>query len=146
MTNISGAFRDALRAGDVHRVRQLWAAVCPMMPQPKDLDEFKVIMHRARTEADSVPLHLRLYSHAWLEERAMASGLPDQLRPDPIMPRIIAGVGVSVKSLSGRSSDRAMAIQAAMAMAAGEAMEDGDTDPKIVSARMWAARERVLRS
>jgi len=146
MADASGAFREALSAGDVHRVRQLWAAVRPSMPQPKDAAEAEVVMHRARTEAASVPLHKRLYSHAWLEERAMASGLPDKLRPDPVMSRIVAGVGVSVKSLSGRNSDRAAAIQAAMAMAAGEAMEDGDTDPKIVSARMWAARDRVLRS
>ncbi len=103
-------------------------------------------MHRGRTEAESIHLSKRLYSHAWLVERGLPSGLPDHLRPpaERVHPRIIAAVGIAVKSMSG-NRERAREIEAAMAEAAGDAMTSGITDPKRVSELMWEARDRLLR-
>ena len=107
------------------------------------------MMHRARTSASSIPVHLRLYSHAWLEERGLPSGLPDKLRPsmEQVFPRIVPAVGVAVKTLSRDPEriERAKAVQHAMAEAGGAAMESGTTDPEHVSKLMWEARDRVLR-
>lgn len=143
MPDIGGAFREALADGDVERCRCLWGAVYPYLPQPRDRAEAEVAMHQARTAADSLPLAKRLYSHAWLTERAMRSELPRNLRP----PRIVPAVGISVNTLSHDADliERAATIERAMSQAAGEAMTDGVTDPEIVSAQMWAARARVLR-
>lgn len=107
------------------------------------------MLHRARTTASSIPVHLRLYSHAWLEERGLPSGLPDELRPpmERVFPVIKSAVGVAVKTLSTDPEriERAKAVQHAMAEAGGEAMDSGITDPKRVSKLMWEARDRVLR-
>lgn len=54
------------------------------------------MLHRARTEAEVVPLSLRAYSHRWLIERDIASGLPDRFRPmaERMYPRREETVGI----------------------------------------------------
>jgi hypothetical protein len=55
-------------------------------------------MHRIRTEAESLAVRMRCYSHRWLLERGLPSGLPDRLLPsaDRLYPRIVNAVGVAV--------------------------------------------------
>lgn len=147
--SLQEAFRSALGDGDVSRVTSLWANVFPNMPQPRTRAAATGMMHRARTEAESVPVAKRLYSHAWLAERGYPSGLPDPLRPpaDQVVPRIVSAVGIAVKSMSSRSDrvEEAATVEAAMAAAAGDAIESGVTDDAEVTRAMWAARDAVLR-
>lgn len=137
-------FSAALAAGDIERCRQLWAGAFPQMPQPKD-DEAELVMHTARTASKSVRLEKRLYSHAWLNERGFRSELPDQLRPDPLMPRIVPAVMVSINTASKRLDriEECAEIERVMSEAVGNAMADC-LDDKAVSKVMWAARRDFL--
>jgi hypothetical protein len=95
-----------------------------------------------------VPFKLRAWSHHWLMDHGLPSGLPDHLRPkaDQIHPRIVEAVGVSVKALSEASIPLAKAIERAMSDAVAEAYADGKRDPGFVKARMEEARYKVMRS
>lgn len=72
-------FREALLTGDLDTLLGIWAQAMPHLPQPSR-EQAEIVMHRARTEAESLPLRARAYSHAWLIERSHPSGLPDRLR------------------------------------------------------------------
>jgi len=74
-------FRRCLIDLDVNGVRKLWAEVSPHLPQPSNVKETLFTLHMARTEAQSVPLRLRQYSHRWLRERGFGSMLPEALWP-----------------------------------------------------------------
>jgi len=59
----------------------MWAGIFPNEPQPQDDAATLATLHYARTLANSVPFKLRAYSHRWLCERNLPSGLPDALKP-----------------------------------------------------------------
>jgi len=143
--NHADAFRRCLIELDVVGVCDLWFHVCPHLPQPKNNEEVLVTIHYARTTAQTVPLKLRCYSHAWLTERGLPSGLPDWWRPKAarLYPHQVTAVGVSVKALSEANAPLARAIEKAMSDAVQECYADGVTDPDIVKSRMDAARQRV---
>ena len=143
--NHADAFRRCLIELDVVGVCDLWFHVCPHLPQPKNNEEVLVTIHSARTTAQTVPLKLRCYSHAWLTERGLPSGLPDWWRPKAarLYPHQVTAVGVSVKALSEANAPLARAIEKAMSDAVQECYADGVTDPDIVKSRMDAARQRV---
>ena len=145
--SMNGAFRRALEDGDVSRLAELWRVCRPRLPQPRDDREARVMLHRARSEAESVTLAKRLYSHAWLAERGLPSGLPEELQP-PAERResvIVSAVGIAVKARSPERAELAKEIEAAMAAAAAECHAYGIIDRPRVSARMWEARARTLR-
>lgn len=129
---------------DVDSIRNLWHQVAPGLPQPRNDDEVLFCLHHARTQAESVTDSLRCYSHAWLTERALPSGLPDRLKAkaDRLYPRVVEAVGIAVKSLSGET-ERARAIEQAMSNAAAECYADGVRDAEVIKARMHAARLKV---
>lgn len=79
--NYADDFRACLIDLDVSRVRKLWAHVSPHLTQPADDYETLFTLHMARTEAQSVPLSLRQYSHRWLAERGFGSHLEPHLQP-----------------------------------------------------------------
>jgi len=143
--NHADAFRRCLIELDVVGVCDLWFHVCPHLPQPKNNEEVLVTIHYARTTAQTVPLKLRCYSHAWLTERGLPSGLPDWWRPKAarLYPHQVTAVGVSVKALSEANAPLARAIEKAMSDAVQECYADGVTDPDIVKSRMDAVRQRV---
>ena len=143
--NHADAFRRCLIELDVVGVCDLWFHVCPHLPQPKNNEEVLVTIHYARTTAQTVPLKLRCYSHAWLTERGLPSGLPDWWKPKAarLYPHQVTAVGVSVKALSEANAPLARAIEKAMSDAVQECYADGVTDPDIVKSRMDAARQRV---
>lgn len=140
-------FRGALAAGDVGRCMVLWAGAFPEMPQPRNKAEAEIMMHMARTNAASVSLEKRLYSHSWLTERGYRSQLPDDLLPEPRGPLIVPAVGISVNTSSKRPDrkEEAKFIESVMAEAAADAMLSGVTDPKRVSRIMWQARDKAVR-
>ena len=149
MSGLASAFRAALYDGDVSRTRHLWAQVSPEMPQPQTDDEAEVIMHQARTAADSVPMQKRIYSHAFLAERGLPSQLPDGMKPPRERrgpPVIFPAALISVGSLS-RSADRreeAKAMERAMADAVGDMIVSGITDKARIAKRMWEARDAFI--
>ena len=149
MPNAASAFHQALVAGDVARCREIWAVVGSHLPQPKNLGEAEVIMHRARTEAKNIPLSKRVYSHDWLVERLYRSGLPDELKPkrDQVVPVLLSAVGVSVNTFSS-SIDRkeeCNEIQHVMGQAGGEMIDAGIFDRDRTVKRMWDAKAEWLR-
>ena len=143
--NHADAFRRCLIDLDVVGICDLWFHVNPHLPQPKNNDEALATIHYARTQANSIPLKLRCYSHAWLCERGLPSGLPDhwKSKASRLYPHEVRAVGVAVKAMSAASEPLARAIEKAMSDAAMECYADGVTDPDIVKSRMDAARQRV---
>ncbi len=145
----SSAFRSALCDGDIHRTRYLWAHISPGMPQPENDGEAEVIMHQARTAADSVPMSQRIYSHAFLAERGLPSQLPDGMKPvaERKGPPVIfsaALIGVGTTSSSPHRRDEAKAMEKAMADAVGDMITCGITDKGRIAKRMWEAREAFI--
>jgi hypothetical protein len=140
-------FRRCLNDCDVVGLRRLWSHCFPHLPQPRTDLQALIILHRARTEANSSPLRLRAYSHRWLEDNGHQSGLPDHLKPsaERMYPKIVSAVGIAVQSL-WRPADEVKAIEAAMSNAVAEAYADGKKDPEFVTQRMKEARERFLKS
>lgn len=139
------AFKRCLVNTDVTGLKALWAHVFPHLHQPADDEQALIMLHHARTQAESVRFRLRAYSHAWLTERALPSGLPDRLRPraERIYPRIVEGVGISVRARSPEMAPLADAVHRAMQDAVEDAYAEGRTDPVFVRKRMFDARAGV---
>lgn len=132
----SAAFLQALVEGSVRDIRALWRVVCPHLPQPRDDQEAALMMHRARTDANSIPLKERAYSHRWLTERGLPSGLPDHLRSraERMYPVVIDAVGIAVRS--GRNPEAAKEVRGVMENAVREMYADGDKDPQRIKKRI----------
>ena len=131
---------------DVAGMQKLWGAVAPNQKQHDD-KETLIGLHHARTLADSIPFNLRAYSHSWLVERGLPSGLPDELKPraERIYPRIVEGVGVSVRQMGNVETPLTRAVERAMSDAVSDCYADGKTDPIFVKARMGEAYRKTLR-
>lgn len=140
-------FRAALEAGDVRKVRKMWAAFMPHLPQP-DADGAEAAMHVARTAAETVSFKARAWSHRWLTEQGLPSRLPDRLKPsaERIYPRVVEGVGISVNARSPLLKPAMAEVRRAMENAVSDCYANGDTSPAIVRPRMFEAREKTLRS
>jgi hypothetical protein len=143
--NHADAFRRCLIDLDVVGICDLWFHVSPHLPQPKNNDEALATIHYARTHAESIPQRLRCYSHAWLCERGLPSGLPDWLKPraNRLYPHEVKAVGVSVMAMSEASVPRARAIEKAMSNAVLECYADGVTDVDLIRGRMNEARRDI---
>lgn len=143
--NYANAFRRCLIELDVVGICELWFHVNPHLPQPKNNDEALVTLHYARTQTESIYDRLRCYSHAWLCERGLPSGLPDRLKSKAsrIYPHKVMAVGVAVKAMSAANEQRARAIEQVMSKAALECHMDGVTDPAVIRSRMNEARRRI---
>jgi hypothetical protein len=138
-------FRRAIEDLDVALTRKIWAHVFPNMPQPGNDEDVLQKMHYARTLMP-MKFELRAYSHAWLSERALPSGLPDNLRPraQRMYPITVKAVGISVNS---KYEFVQKAISGAMQNAVLEAEGDGKLgDDAHVRRRMMEAREREQRA
>jgi hypothetical protein len=143
--NHADAFRRCLIELDVVGICDLWFHVSPHLPQPKNNDEALATIHYARTQTQSIPMRLRCYSHAWLCERGLPSGLPDEWKSKAsrLYPHEVKAVGVSVMALSEASVPRARAIEKAMSNAVLECYADGVTDVDRIRSRMNEARRGV---
>jgi hypothetical protein len=141
-------FRQALEAGDIAALRGLWATAAPHLPQPASDAQAEIVMHRARTETASITMRARAYSHRWLTERQLPSGLPDALRPkaERLFPIISEGVGIAVKARSPLFRSAAAEIQQAMSDAVADAYAAKRTDPAFLAERMREARDRTAKA
>lgn len=143
----SAEFRRCLEEIDIAGVRRLWAHVSPHLPQPKTDHEALVTIHHARTQANSIRLRLRAWSHRWLLDNGYPSGLPDELKPsaERLYPKIVQGVGISVNAKSALMKPITGLIRKSMEDAVSDAFADGNIDPVFVSARMKEAREKEVK-
>jgi hypothetical protein len=141
-------FRRCLVDLDVAAAMRLWAHVNPHLPQPTSAGQMTIVLHHARTQANSVPLKLRAWSHRWLLDHDLPSGLPDALKPkaERLYPKIIEAVGISVNVSSPEMKPVAEEVQRAMSDAVLESFADGITDPVLVSAAMKRGREKAIAS
>jgi hypothetical protein len=140
-------FRAALEAGDVKEVRRISALAEPHLPQLSHAEAERV-MHDARTRSRSIAFRKRAWSHRWLTERGLPSGLPDRLRPkaEQVCPRTVQAVGIACKADSPLLAPIVPLIRDAMQGAVLEAEADGRLgDSAHVRARMREARERTTR-
>lgn len=140
-------FRKALENLDVTLARKIWRHVHPNMPQPKTDEEALQTMHYARTVMAPIAFKLRAYSHCWLMERNLPSGLPDRLRPSAqrLYPVTVSAVGISVKGNSVIGRELAPLIRSAMEKVVNEAYADGKTEPGFLKKRMLEARDNEMR-
>jgi hypothetical protein len=152
VTDAGAAFRDCLDRCDVAGVRALWGDLYAHLPQPGSDFEVRVMIHRARTEAQSVVRSKRYYSHAWLVANGLPSGLPEKDRPKAERRdfTFAFGVGIVVKTNSPDPGRQAFAriMQRAMSDAVAEAVADGVacTDTAVIQGRMRKARRQTTRA
>lgn len=140
-------FRRCLEELDIAGIRKLWRDISPHLPQPGSDAEALATLHHARTEAGSIAIRLRAYSHHWLLDHGLPSGLPDALKPEAerLYPRSSEAVGIAVRASSPIMREIVPEIRGAMEAAVLEAYADRKTDPVHVKARMFDARERTIR-
>lgn len=139
-------FRTALEQCDVPLVRKLWQNVYPNMPQPNTDSEALTVTHYTRTLMP-IELKLRAYSHCWLLERGLPSGLPDELRPSAqrLYPITVGVVGIACRGATEIGRGIAPIVQSAMSDAVSECYADGHQEPAIVKPRMMEARKISVR-
>jgi hypothetical protein len=137
-----------LESGRVEVLRSLWSHVFPGLPQPESREQAEIVMHRARTEAESVSLKARAYSHAWLCERGLPSGLPDDLKPkaERIYPVVVSAVGVSINARSPLLQPAAKMVERVVCDAVEDLYADGRTDPTFVRSRILEVKDREFRA
>lgn len=139
-------FRQLLEAGDVDALVSAWATVNPGLPVPETREQAEAIMHYTRTARSWMRLRFRAYSHAWLSERGLPSGLPDSLKPhaERLYPVAAKAVGISVNARNPRFNPQAKFIQKAMADAVEDCFANGDgEDTALVSRQMDHAKARA---
>jgi hypothetical protein len=142
------ALRQCLLDVDVALMRKLWSYTNPHLPPARTDEEIRISIHYARTLTKSIGFKDRVYSHAWLAERALPSGLPDRLRPraERMYPRVVSAVAISVNFLSPEMRPIKEAVQRAMENAVLEVHADGKIyDTPLVKQRMEEARARVFK-
>ena len=141
------AMRQCLMEMDVNGVRQLWHLIAPGLPQPKDDYEAIATMHYARTVM-KLPQRARFYSHRWLLDHNMMSGLPDELRSkaEQMDSKIVSAVGIAMRSESDLIKPAVPIIRGAMENAVLEAYADGkEDDIPFVKQRMAEAKTTAMK-
>jgi hypothetical protein len=148
MLPLNNDVRRCLEECDIAGIRRLWQHVAPGVPQPETDFLALATIHRARTQAESIRLKLRAWSHRWLLDHNLPSALPDKLRPkaERMYPIVVSGVGISVNARSEMMQPVALAVRQAMSDAVMEAYADHQTEPTFVKARMMEARIKILKS
>lgn len=145
---MSSSFAQLLESGDVQALRSYWASAFPSLPQADTFEKAEIQMHYARTNAESVSLKHRAYSHRWLSERGLPSGLPDELKSkaERLYPVVREAVGISVGFKSPVLVPAAIEVRKAMEYAVLDAYADNKRDPIFVRQRMTEAKDKALRS
>lgn len=140
-------FHRCMIAMDCVTARRLWATTNAHLHQPTSDDEMAIVLHHARTQSDQVPLKARAYSHAWLRERSLPTGLPDALKPaaERLYPVIVDAVAISCRASSALMAPIVGLVRGAMEDAVQDAYAEGRKDVPFVRARMQEARVKTVR-
>jgi hypothetical protein len=136
-------FRRCLNELDVDGMRRLHQAMTGELLSEM---QTRVALHHARTLANSLPLSARAYSHAWLCERGLPSGLPDGLKPkaERLHPREAKAVGIAVNTLTGKT-ELARMLEKTMSDSVLDSVADGIEDPDLIKFRMIEAYRNAIR-
>lgn len=140
----SHELRRCLVDCDTAGIIKLWRHIAPHLPQPETAYEANAAIHMARTQMESLPEKLRVYSHSWLRDEGLPSQLPDHLKAkaDRMYPVGFKAVGLATHS----RTPRAIAIRDVMEEAVHETYADGHRDqPQIVKARILEMRQWFIR-
>lgn len=141
--------RRALEELDVKTARGLWARVAPGLPQPPTDEHALATLHHARTRAESIRFRKRAYSHSWLRERGLPSGLPDDLRPraEQMHPVTVGVVGLATANTTNTPERRELGrlILGAMSDRVAELYSEGETRPEIVKPEIMLRRAQTYR-
>ncbi len=137
----AAAFRQLLEDGDVDGIMRHLAMTASHLPQPKNREQAEIMMHVARTAADTITLPARRYSDRWLRERGLPSKLPDDLKPT-----IAEAVGISVNFRSAVLKPAALEVRGAMEHAVEDCYANGDTDVATVQRQMAEARDKTMKA
>ena len=131
-------FRSALETLDVVLAKKIWHHVMPHLPQLTSDTEALIVLHAARTAANTITFSKRAYSHSWLMERGYPSQFPDYLRPraERLYPITIPAVGIAVYN----RTPVAFAIRGAMEDAV---RDEGVKDSNRTKRAILRARERA---
>lgn len=136
----SAAFRQLLEDGDVDGIMRHLARTASHLPQPKNREQAEIMMHVARTAAETITMPKRHYSDRWLRERGLPSKLPDELKPT-----IVEAVGISVTTTNIFLKPAVREVRLAMEHAVEDCYANGDTDVATVRTQMAAARDRTMK-
>lgn len=145
----STEFLQLLEAGDIDGLRDAWATVMPGLPQPETYMKAEIAMHMARTACEGVTVRSRVYSHCWLEERALPSQLPDRMKPaaERLYPRVAEAVGISVNTSNIYLKPAALEVRRSMEDAVNDCYADSASpDPVVVQKRMAEMRDRTYKA
>lgn len=144
---MNAEFRQALEALDLIKLRRMWKHIAPQFPQPETDAMALAIAHHSRTLARSIPERLRCYSHCWLIDRGMTSGLPVLMRKkaEQMFPRVVDAVGISIGGTSEISRAIKPHVMRAMTDVVKDCYANGDRDPAIVKPRMFEARQSTIK-
>lgn len=137
-----------LRDGDYRRLRKGWPELFLHLQGPQTDQDAEIVLHHARTQNPRIEFKARAWSHAWLTERELPSGLPDELKPsaERLYPKVASAVGISVKSNNPFIKPIVGEIRQSMEHAVLEAEADGKLlDVVHVRVRMAEARESTYR-
>lgn len=143
----SALFREYLAASNISGIRRLWKHVAPHLPQPTSDFDVQVMMHSARTQAESMDLSLRIYSHQWLLANDLPSQLPDHLKPvsERFGYNFRRGVGIAVMTDDPAKVEAAKIIRRAMGEAVEDAFASGKTETAFLRKRIDEARDNAIR-
>ncbi len=144
----AGEMRRCLEEVDITAARRLWAKLAPNCPQPESDGEVLATIHYARTRTVTLPKRARFYSHRWLEDHNLPSGLPDAMRPpaERMYPRSESAVGISYNARSSLLKSVTDHVRSAMEYAVLDAYADGNQDDhSFIRLRMNEARLRTLK-
>lgn len=137
-------FRRILESGDVDDFRAVGARCFPHFPRAATREQAEVALHYARTLAEFLALKHRAWSHRWLTERLLPSGLPDHLKPsaERLYPVIVEGVGIAVGvKVPKFLKSAANIVQGAMSDAVEDIYaDDRSPDPVKVKGRMFEVK------
>lgn len=148
MAEHSDVMLDCIRDLDAVMAMRLWKHARPNAPQPDNVYQATAMLHYARTQIEIMPENLRFYSHCWLRDQKIPSGLPDRLKPkaERMYPQMVGAVGIASGKGPGIKTAFNHAVEKVMSDAVLEVQADGHKlDAPIVKKRMMEMRERFKR-
>jgi len=145
MNEYADAMRRCLVDLDVPGLLRLWPHVFPHLPPPRDDKQALATLHFSRTQTNNIRTRERAYSHRWLEDHGLPSGLPDYLKPiaERLYPKIVEGVGISYNVRSPILKPIAPIVREAMSNAVLECYADDRKDK--IRERVFEAKDKAIR-
>lgn len=131
--------RRCLIQADVSGLMKVWQHVAPHLANQSP-SEALLSLHMARVEAKHMPVKLKAYSLAFLDERGLRKIDGEWVQGEPKAKLVSAAVGLASKS---RNPSFAKKIVRAMSDAVMNGLAKGITEPPMQRELILRAREKV---